>query len=189
MAEPDLMSLKGAFLIAMPELADPNFSETVVAMCEHNREGSLGVVINRQLPSLHAKEIFSELEIPHTEAAGNLPIHYGGPVHMNELFILHGPPFGWEATLEVTPFLAMSNTRDLLEAVAAGEGPETCLIALGCAGWGPEQVESEVLQNVWLNCPADAEILFRLPVEDRWEAAVRKLGIDPALLSVTAGNA
>ncbi len=187
--KPDLMSLKGAFLIAMPELADPNFSETVVAVCEHTEQGSLGVVINRRAPSVQAKDIFSELEIPHTEAAGRIPIHFGGPVHQNELFILHGPPFGWEATLEVTPFLAMSNTRDLLEAVAAGEGPETLLIALGCSGWGPEQVEAEVLQNVWLNCPADGEILFQLPVDERWEAAVRKLGIDPALLSVTAGNA
>lgn len=189
MGEEPRMNLKGEFLIAMPELGDPNFSETVVAMCEHSEEGSLGVVINRVYPSLAAREIFTELEIPFGPAAGELPVHYGGPVHMNELFILHGPPFDWEATLRITPFLAMSNTRDLLEAIAAGEGPDACLISLGCSGWGPDQVETEIRQNVWLNCPADEEITFALPMERRWEAAVRRIGIDPALLSVTAGNA
>lgn len=189
MAEQPRMSLKGEFLIAMPELGDPNFSEAVVAMCEHTEEGSLGIVINRMYPALTAKEIFTELEIPYAEAAGDIPVHYGGPVHMNELFILHGPPYGWEATLPITPFLAMSNTRDLLEAIAAEQGPADVLITLGCAGWGPDQIEAEILQNVWLTCPSDEEITFRLPIDQRWEAAVRRLGIDPALLSVTAGNA
>lgn len=189
MAEQSPMSLKGEFLIAMPDLGDPNFSETVVAICEHTEAGSLGVVVNRLYPDLTARAIFAELEIPHAESAGTIPIHYGGPVHINELFILHGPPFDWEATLRITPFLAMTNTRDLLEAIAAGEGPDDRLICLGCSGWGPYQVEAEMRQNAWLNCPADREIVFALPVEGRWEAAVRRMGIDPALLSVTAGNA
>lgn len=187
--EPYSGSLKGHFLVAMPSLADPNFSHTVTCVCEHSTEGTMGVVINRVHPSLSAKDIFEELGIEAVPRAQSIPIHLGGPVHLNEIFMLHGPPFDWEGCLRITPELGMSNTQDLLEAVARGEGPESMIIAIGCAGWGPRQLEDELRENAWLTTSASVDILFDLDIEARWEAAVRKLGIDPNLLSESAGNA
>ena len=184
-----LDSIKGHFLIAMPGLKDPNFSMTVTSICEHSAEGSLGLIINRQIPDLTAKKIFEELNIDHLESCNEIPIYFGGPVHMNELFVLHGPPFGWTGCLEVTPFLALSNTLDILKAIAAGEGPESFLITLGCAGWGPGQLESEILQNSWVTCPAVEEIIYSRPIDLKWKAAMGAAGVDPTLLSDTAGNA
>lgn len=189
MSDDNWTSLKGHFLIAMPGLNDPNFAGTVVCMCEHTAEGSFGLVINRILPNLTGKNLLDELKIQAVPQAEAAPIHYGGPVHLNEIFILHGPPLDWEGSLQVTPSLAMSNTRDVLEAIAAGIGPERYQLTLGCSGWGPAQLESEVKENVWLSCPISEEIIFDLPADDRWREAVKQLGIDPALLTDTAGHA
>jgi putative transcriptional regulator len=182
-------SLKGQFLMAMPGLADPNFSQTVTCICEHNESGAMGIIINRQHEMLSAKDVFEELSIAFSFPAESIPIYIGGPVHSGELFILHGPPLEWEASLKVTPFLSLSNTRDILEAIAAGRGPRSLLISIGCAGWGPGQLESEIKDNAWLTCPAFEENLFLLPVEVRWEEAVKRIGINPALLSDAAGHA
>lgn len=189
MSETINMSLKGHFLIAMPGLMDPNFSKSVVCICEHNAEGSLGLVINRTYPSLVAKQIFEELNVQYVPETADIPVFFGGPVHMDELFILHGPPFHWGPSAEIGPALAMSNNRKILEAIALGKGPESYLITLGCSGWGPNQMESEMMENAWLSCPVSLDIVFDLPVESRWEAAVRKLGIEPALLTDAAGHA
>ena len=182
-------TLKGHFLLAMPSLLDPNFYQTVTCICEHNESGTMGIIVNRVHHSLNAKDIFEELTIEHGPGADSIPIYLGGPVHLGEIFVLHGPPFNWQASLMITPLLAMSNTRDILEAIARGRGPQTFIITLGCAGWGPGQLESEIKENAWLNYPIFEENIFDMPVELRWEEAVRKLGIDPALLSVTAGHA
>jgi len=182
-------SLKGQFLMAMPGLADPNFFQTVTFMCEHTQAGAVGIVINRLNSSLTGKDIFGELKIKCIPEAESISIHVGGPVHVNEIFVLHGPPFNWQGSLVVTPTLAMSNTIDILEAVAMGRGPKYFIISLGCAGWGPGQLESEIKQNAWLTCSVSEEIMFNLPVESRWEETMRRVGIDPALLSDTAGHA
>jgi len=182
-------TLKGHFLLAMPSLIDPNFHQTVTCICEHNESGAMGIVINRVHHFLTAKDIFEELAIEYTPAAHSIHIHLGGPVHVGEIFVLHGPPFDWEASLMITPLLAMSNTRDILEAVAMGKGPRAFIITLGCAGWGPGQLESEIKENTWLNHPIFEENIFDMPIEARWEEAVRKMGIDPNLLSNMAGHA
>ena len=182
-------TLKGQFLIAMPSMLDFNFSQTVTCLSEHTADGAMGIVVNRVIPSLMAGTIFKELKIDHTASAAEIPIHLGGPVHENEIFILHGQPFSWEGCLRITPTLALSNTIDLIEAIARGEGPEAFLISLGCAGWGPGQLESEISQNAWLTCPVDEKIIFESNVDTRWEEAVRVLGIDPVLLSDTPGHA
>ena len=182
-------TLKGHFLLAMPSLVDPNFHQTVTCICEHNESGAMGIIINRVHHFLTAKDIFEELTIEHTPAAESAPIHFGGPVHVGEIFVLHGPPFNWEASLMITPLLAMSNTRDILEAVAMGRGPRAFIITLGCAGWGPGQLESEIKENAWLNHPIFEENIFDIPIEARWEGAVKKMGIDPTLLSNMAGHA
>ena len=182
-------TLKGQFLLAMPGLVDPNFHQTVTCICEHNDSGAMGIIINRVHHTLTAKDIFEELTIAHAPDAESIPVHLGGPVHVGEIFVLHGPPFDWEASLMITPALAMSNTRDILEAVALAKGPQAFIISLGCAGWGPGQLESEIKENAWLNHPIFEENIFDVPLETRWGEAVRKMGIDPMLLSNAAGHA
>jgi putative transcriptional regulator len=182
-------NFKGHFLMAMPALMDPNFKQSVTCISEHTDEGAVGIVINRVHPMLSAKLIFDELGMAHDDTTGEIPIHIGGPVHHNELFVLHGPPLDWQGSLVINNELAMSNSRQILEAIAGGKGPVDYLIALGCAGWGPGQLEWEIGQNAWLTCPCEPELIFRAPVEERWQVAIRRLGIDLDLLSDTAGHA
>ena len=182
-------SIKGQLLIAMPLLVDQNFYQTVTCICEYTSAGAVGIVINRVHPSLTIKDIFNELDMECIPDVESIPIHIGGPVHMGEIFILHGPPFGWEGSLMVTPTLALSNTKDILESVAMGRGPKLYIVALGCAGWGPGQIESEVKENAWLTSPIDENIVFEMPIEERWEASLKKIGVDPALILNTSGHA
>jgi putative transcriptional regulator len=182
-------SLKGHFLVAMPGLADPNFSQTVTCICEHNEQGAMGIVVNRLHDDLHIQDIFEELSIKGGARAEAIPIHAGGPVHSGELFILHGWPFDWEASLMVTSSLALTNTRDVLEAIAAQRGPKAFIISLGCAGWGPGQLEAEIKENAWLTHPVFEDPIFVLPVAVRWEETLRRIGVNPTMLSGTAGHA
>ncbi len=185
----DSVYLKGQFLIAMPGLEDPNFHQTVTCIVEHNADGAVGIVINRIHQLVSAEDIFKELDIDYHPDAAGIPIYLGGPVHTGEIFILHGPPFEWQGTLSVTEQLAMSNTIDLLEAIAQVRGPKAFLIAMGCAGWAPGQLEAEIKQNAWLTGPSDETLLFSSSVEKRWMASMERLGIRPELLSGAAGNA
>ena len=182
-------SLKGQFLMAMPGLMDPNFHQTVICVSEHTRDGAVGIVVNRTHPSLKAETIFTELEIAHHSDAGQVPIYLGGPVHTNEVFILHRPPFDVAVSLEITPQLAMSTTREVLEHIALARKPGAFMISLGCAGWGPGQLEAEIRQNAWLTSDIDESIMFDTPIDQRWEGTIRKLGIDPSLLVDGAGHA
>ena len=182
-------SLKGHLLIAMPSLADPNFFQTVTYICEHTAEGAVGLVINRVHPELTIKAVFSELNLQSIPEVDSLPVHLGLPFHPSQIFILHLPPFGLEACLPVNPSLALSNSKDLLERLAKGQGPESFIITLGCAAWGPGQLESEIMANAWLTCPASEAILFETPVDKRWEGAARIMGVDVRLLTRAAGHA
>jgi len=183
------MSLKGEFLIAMPALNDPNFSKTVVCVCEFSSEGALGMIINRLYSAFSARDLFEELTIEYTKEAESLPVYNGGPVNIGDVFVLHTPPFDWAGCHQINPRLAMTNTRDVLEAIAQGEGPEFFLIILGCSGWGGGQLEMELKGNFWLTAPADETLLFNTPVKERWEKGMALINIDPALLSGTSGNA
>ena len=182
-------SFKGRFLMAMPLLVDHNFFQTVTCICEYTPAGAVGIVVNRVHPTLSVKNIFDELGIGYIPGVESIPVHIGGPVHFGEIFVLHGPPFGWEGSLMVTPTIALSNTRDVLESVAMGSGPQSFIIALGCAGWGPGQLESEIKENAWLTSPVFEDIIFDMPIEERWEASLKKIGIDPALILNTSGHA
>ena len=184
-----LTSMKGQFLMAMPGLIDPNFFQTVTCISEHTETGAVGIVVNRVHPYLSAKSIFDELKADYKAGAESIPIYIGGTVHIGEVFVLHGPPFNWQGCLMITPFMAMSNTIDIINAIAMGKGPESFIIALGCAGWGQGQLESEIKENTWLTGPIIKEIVFDVQVDMRWEEAVKKIGIDPALLSEKAGHA
>jgi len=182
-------SLKGQFIMAMPGLADPNFFQTVTCISELTAKGGMGIIVNRVHPFLSGTDIFAELKIEYIPDVESIPIHIGGPVYVNEIFVLHGPPFDWEGCFTITSSLAMSNTRDILEAIAEGRGPKSFIITLGCAGWGPGQLESEIKKNAWLTCPVAEEIIFDIPVEARWEETVKKLGINPFQLLDKGGHA
>lgn len=182
-------SLANHFLIAMPKLADPNFSRTVTLICEHSSEGAMGIVINRST-DLRLRDIFAQLDIDPTGAAhSDMPIHFGGPVQNNRGFVLHEPLGKWESTLTVTDNIGVSTSRDILTAIAQNQGPASCLVALGYAGWAAGQLEREITENSWLSAPADRSILFETPVEHRWSAAARIMGVDLATLSSEAGHA
>jgi putative transcriptional regulator len=181
--------LKGYFLMASPSLADPNFKRSVTCLSEHTQDGAVGIVINHLHEGLDAKAIFDELNIHSTPRAKKIPVYAGGPVHVNELFVLHSKPLEWEGSLVINDDLAMSNSHTILEAIANEQGPGSFIIALGCAGWGPGQLEWELTQNAWLTGLCNHEIMFKTPVEARWEFAIRELGIDPHALSDTAGHA
>ncbi|MBF0201619.1 MAG: YqgE/AlgH family protein [Desulfamplus sp.] len=170
------VSLKGHFLTAMPGLPDPNFSQTVICLCEHNDMGALGFVINKIHPLLTSRELFDDLKIGYTEDIDLIEIHLGGPVQPSGVFVLHSPPFHWQGCLQVTPGLGLSNTRDIIEAIGQGQGPEEFSIILGCAGWGPLQLDSEIEDNAWLVCPVVEEIIYRTPVDMRWEEAMMLMG-------------
>lgn len=184
-----MASLKGHFLLAMPSLRDPNFSGTVTCICEHTAEGAVGVIINRAHAAINAKDIFDELNIECRAQAAEIPVYRGGPVRMDEIFILHGRPSDWSGSLMVTDDLALSNSLDVLQALAAGKGPQPFMLCIGCAGWGPGQLEAEIGENAWLTCQIFRDVMFDLPAGERWNAAVRKMGIDPALLCDVAGHA
>jgi len=181
--------LTNHFLIAMPALADPNFFHTVTYICEHNRDGALGIVINRPL-DMSLGEILSQLdcETGNSDISGR-PVYMGGPVQQERGFVLHQPVGEWEATLRITDDIGITTSRDILAAIARGDGPGHSLIALGYAGWAPGQLEQEIADNAWLNGPADPEILFNLPDDRRWTAAAALLGVDLTLLSGDAGHA
>jgi putative transcriptional regulator len=176
-------------LIAMPSLADPNFSRTVTLICEHNEHGALGVVINRPT-EVRLGELLDHLELTSdNKDIAETSIYAGGPVQLERGFILHTPLGEWESTLKIDTQLGLTTSLDILAAVAAGNGPRQTLIALGYAGWGAGQLEQEIVDNAWLTVPNDPKILFELPVEQRWQAAASKLGIDLNLLAGDAGHA
>lgn len=181
--------LRGSLLIAMPMLADPNFRHSVTCISEHTEDGAMGIVINQIQVGLTGKMIFEELDMTFNDHTADIPIHIGGPVHANELFALHGPPLDWEGSLIINDELALSNSRAVLEAIAMSKGPTSFIISLGCAGWGPGQLEWELSQNAWLTCPYTPSILFEMPIASRWEAAIRRLGIDPDQLTDISGHA
>jgi putative transcriptional regulator len=182
-------SLTNQFLIAMPALADPNFSHTVTYMCDHNEEGAMGLVINRPL-DLDINELFTHLDIANNRRDQDyIPVYQGGPVQTERGFVLHKGVGEWEATLEITEDIGLTMSQDIIEAIANGEGPENYLISLGYAGWGAGQLEDELAANAWLNGPADPSIIFEVPIEQRWTASAQQLGVELNNLSTDVGHA
>lgn len=182
-------TLSNHFLIAMPTLADRNFYRTVTFVCEHSNEGAMGIVINR-VTDLTLGDILEQLDIASTDRAlAQQPVFLGGPVQNNRGFVIHEPLGNWESTLPVTDTIGVSTSRDILAAIAENRGPDRYLVALGYAGWGAGQLEREMVENSWLSGPAHREILFELPMEQRWSAAAGLVGVDLTMLSSQAGHA
>jgi len=177
------------FLIAMPSMVDPNFAKSLTYICEHNDQGALGVVVNRPI-DMTLGNLFEQIDIPLCDAAcGRLPVYFGGPVQVDRGFVLHRPPGDWQSTLSINAQLGLTTSRDILQAVAEGRGPERILVSLGYAGWAPGQLEQELTQNAWLTVGASLEVIFELPAEQRLSAAMRLLGVDLARLSDDVGHA
>ncbi|MBT8079614.1 MAG: YqgE/AlgH family protein [Gammaproteobacteria bacterium] len=182
-------SLHNQLLIAMPGMLDPNFSTTVTLICEHSPEGALGIIINRPT-EMSLGGLFEQLDLRNVNAAvATLPVMNGGPVAPERGFVLHDASSEFESTVAVSPDIQLTMSRDILDSLAEGAGPDQSLIALGYAGWQAGQLEDEILQNTWLHVPASKEILFEVPFENRWEYAASSLGIDISRLSPHAGHA
>jgi len=185
----DAISLSNHFLIAMPGLKDPNFSRTVTYVCEHTEHGAMGIVINRPM-DIRLGEVLEQLDIePAVAGVADTQVYLGGPVQTDRGFVIHSGPVEYDSTLAVTQDIRVTTSRDVLEAIANGEGPAHTLIALGYAGWGSGQLEEELSANAWLSGPADADIIFSRSPGERWLAAAQLLGIDLNLLSGDAGHA
>lgn len=183
------IDLSNHFLLAMPGMLDPNFTGTVVLIAEHSDKGALGLVVNRPT-DMTLSTLLSRIELDAEPAAPSaMPVFFGGPVQTDRGFVLHSPAGAWTSTVPIGDGISLTTSKDVLEAVAEGSGPEQLLVTLGYAGWGPGQLEAEIRQNAWLTMPADAGLVFDTPVEERFAQAFKRLGVDPVLLSPQAGHA
>lgn len=181
--------LANQLLIALPALDDPRFARSVALICQHDAEGAMGVVVNR--PSEYTLgDVFEQMGIgSDDEALRAQPVLAGGPVHPERGFVVHDGGGEWDSTLPVADNLYVTTSRDILEAMASGTGPAHALVALGCAGWGAGQLEQELTEDSWLTAPADAEVLFSVPLEARWQAAAGLIGVDMSRMADYSGHA
>lgn len=181
-------SFTGHLLIAMPALADPNFSRSVTFICEHNADGALGIVINRPM-DLTLGEVLSQFDCgTEDRSIADRPVFLGGPVQTERGFVLHRGG-KWESSALITGDITITTSRDILKAISESKGPEDVLVALGYAGWGAGQLEQEMIENAWLSTPATPGILFETPVDRRWPAAADLIGVDLATISGHFGHA
>lgn len=183
------LSLSDHFLIAMPNMADPLFARALVYLCEHGEHGAMGLIINK--PSgIAMAQLFDQIDLPLThETLTGSSVYFGGPVQPDRGFVLHSPVCNWQSSLLVTDHLALTTSKDVLIAVSENQGPERMLITLGYAGWSSGQLEEEIASNAWLTVPSDPHIIFDMPAEQRYDAAMALLGFDPSLLSGEIGHA
>ncbi|WP_282602386.1 YqgE/AlgH family protein [Paracoccus sp. PARArs4] len=185
-------NLTGKILIAMPGMSDPRFERSVVLVCAHSDEGAMGLVLNQPLPEIHFGDLLEQLGIEKGEDIRRIEVCFGGPVEPGRGFVLHKvAQHGQdpEGRMRISPALAMTTTRDILEDLAMGQGPEQAVLALGYAGWGPGQLESEMLANGWLTGEGQDDLIFDPDHDAKWQRALRAQGIDPSLLSAAAGRA
>lgn len=198
------VNLTDHFLIAMPAMGDPYFARTLVYIAEHNARGALGLIVNRPL-DMSLAILFEKIDIVPAREDGEaseggersgqgrrfdrISVCFGGPVQTDRGFVLHRPVGDWQSTLAINADTGLTSSRDVLQAVAANGQPQEILVTLGYAGWAAGQLEHELAQNAWLTVPADAQIIFGLPPEERLPAAMQLLGFDLANLSDVAGHA
>ncbi len=181
--------LTGQLLIAMPAMEDPRFAQSVIYLCAHTNEGAMGLVINRPLVRPSFEELLRQLEIAPVPPARHIRLWAGGPVDNGRGFVLHTADWTGDGSLRVNERLALTASLDVLKAIAEGGGPREGLLALGYAGWGPGQLESEMQQNAWLNVAAEEALVFDSSHDTKWRRALATLRIDPLLLSAVAGHA
>lgn len=181
-----LSSLRNQFLIAMPGLRGSEFAGALAYVCDHTADGALGLVINRPL-DIRLDELLDQMDL--AEVTCDQPVFNGGPVQLERGFVLHRGGCRWQHSMAISDSICLTTSRDILGAIGQGEGPKDFMLALGYAGWSPGQLEEEIASNAWLTCPADDDLLFEIPWDQRLEVAMRRLGIDPAQLSSSVGHA
>ncbi|HXT79091.1 MAG TPA: YqgE/AlgH family protein [Acetobacteraceae bacterium] len=181
--------LTGQLLIAMPAMADPRFSQSVIYLCAHTAEGAMGLVLNRPIVKPTFDELLRQLQVAPTPPARQVKLCAGGPVDNGRGFVLHTSDWTGEGSLKVDDALALTASLDVLKVIAEGGGPRECVLALGYAGWGPGQLDREIQENAWLSVQADEPLLFDDDHDTKWRRAMAKLHIDPILLSDSAGHA
>ena len=196
-AGPERGYLDGQMLIATPGMSDERFAKSVIYVCAHSSEGAMGIIVNQPAKHISFPDLLVKLDvIPATDLiqlpprAGGVKVLKGGPVETERGFVLHSADFFIEnSTLPIDQGICLTATLDILKAIAKGAGPESALLALGYAGWAPGQLDDEMQQNGWLHCPADPSLLFSTNVEEKYELAMRKIGIRPGMLSSDVGHA
>ncbi|WP_243699906.1 YqgE/AlgH family protein [Lysobacter sp. N42] len=183
-------SFQNHFLIAMPGLEDPFFNRSVTYICEHNQDGAMGLIVNQPV-EFSLLKLLEQIEITPPQGAklDNKPVYAGGPVATDRGFVLHTPQKGWKSSLQLSDDIMVTTSKDILAAFGSDSAPHDYLLTLGYAGWEAGQLEEEIAENSWLTIPADADILFHTPSNERWEKATSKLGIDMWQLSSQAGHA
>ena len=186
---PSQSVLTGQLLIAMPQMRDPRFERSVIYMCAHSNDGAMGLVVNRLFEALTFPDLLSQLNIDSGDKTRPIRVHFGGPVESGRGFVLHSDDYVRDGTLVVNGGFALTATIDILKALADGDGPHRSILALGYAGWGPGQIEGEIVQNGWLTAPADPQLVFDADLDHKWERALAKLGVSPTSLSGQAGHA
>ncbi|WP_417243882.1 YqgE/AlgH family protein [Celeribacter sp.] len=190
MPETMFNNLTGKLLVAMPGIGDPRFENSVIFMCAHSDEGSMGLIINQVSHDIQVRDVFEQLGINPTDMMAPLPVHFGGPVELGRGFVLHSVDYEADsASMAVSPTYSMTASRDILSDIALGGGPRERLLCLGYSGWGPGQLEREIVENGWLTVDPTPEIVFDVPNAQKWDASVRSIGVSPALLSGEAGRA
>ena len=181
--------LTNHFLIAMPTMQEGFFAGTLTYICEHDENGALGLVVNRPI-SLTLAEMFDQINIPlNRPRLAKMPVHVGGTVQIERGFVLHDTKQDWQSTLRINDRLALTTSRDILEALSEGKGPDNILVTLGYSGWEQGQLEHEINENIWLTVPATEHILFELPAEERLAAAMALLGVNYSMLVEDVGHA
>lgn len=184
------MDLTGTLLIAMPGMEDPRFDASVILICAHSPNGAMGLIINKPVTDLNFKTLLEQLGIPHLPEGRGISVHFGGPVERGRGFVLHSRDYrAKDGTMDIAGQYGMTATQDILRALGRGEGPKAALLALGYAGWGPGQLEAEILRNDWLTSDAPDALVFGGDALAKWGAALRHLGVEPMALSATAGRA
>ncbi len=182
--------LHGKLLIAMPGMSDPRFEQSVILMIAHSDTGAMGLIVNKPIPQLGFRDLMEKMDIATTDTTPAKPVLFGGPCETDHGYVLHGQErSNRQSTLTVTPDILLTPTVDMLRAIADGRGPERWLMALGYAGWGPGQIESEIVANGWIHCDADTGLVFDAEAEDKWRLAFGKLGAGLSGLSSEAGRA
>ena len=181
--------LTGQLLVAMPQMEDSRFVRSVIYLCAHSAEGAMGLVVNKLMDNISFPDLLDQLDLAGSDAPDGIKVHFGGPVETGRGFVLHSADYVQDATLVIDDTVALTATIDILKAIAAGQGPKHSLLALGYAGWGPGQLDDEIQRNGWLSVPADDGLIFGKGLDDRWERAIAKLGINAGMLSGFAGRA
>ena len=188
--------LEGQLLVAMPVMTDRRFARSVIYMCAHSAEGAMGLIVNQRAPHIGFRELLKQLKIAPSNGdeilvgRADMDVHVGGPVETGRGFVLHSSDYyAADSTLAIDEGVSLTATIDILKAIAVGKGPDKAILALGYAGWRAGQLESEIAANGWLHCPADLDLLFDRNLEQKYERAMSKIGIDPSHLVSEAGHA